>query len=205
MTDGTQEFTPSEIKYLESLPAVERVSHNRIRYTEAFKRDCMRRYAMGESPSRIFRNAGLDSKLIGYKRIERAISRWHRNMVKESERSRAEHDRGRRPGRPRPSGASVHPTVACTDEKGHVHVIPIPDVLPISTTWPNDAVRAADKEGAMATGETFGVTSNDDQSDPAEDVQSAQLRRIAVLERKIECLRSHIDSLEARLDSLAVK
>ena len=36
----------------------------------------MCRYNAGESPSAIFREAGLDPKLIGYKRVERCIARW---------------------------------------------------------------------------------------------------------------------------------
>lgn len=70
------EFTNEEISYLRSLPAVERVTNGRIRYTEQFKRECIRRYLAGESPARIFHDHGLDSSLIGYKRIERCIARW---------------------------------------------------------------------------------------------------------------------------------
>ncbi|KFI99116.1 HTH domain-containing protein [Bifidobacterium stellenboschense] len=73
---GTGTFTNEEIAYLRSLPAVARVSNGRIRYSEAFRRECMRRYHAGESPVRIFRDAGLDASLIGYKRIERCIARW---------------------------------------------------------------------------------------------------------------------------------
>ncbi|MDR1355483.1 MAG: hypothetical protein LBJ43_04425 [Propionibacteriaceae bacterium] len=36
----------------------------------------MTRYQAGEKPSVIFAAAGLDPALIGYKRVERAISRW---------------------------------------------------------------------------------------------------------------------------------
>ena len=36
----------------------------------------MCRYNAGESPSAIFREAGLAPKLIGYKRVERCIARW---------------------------------------------------------------------------------------------------------------------------------
>ena len=36
----------------------------------------MRRYHEGESPTKIFNDAGLYSSLIGYKRIERCIARW---------------------------------------------------------------------------------------------------------------------------------
>lgn len=78
-------FSAREIRYLQSLPAVESVTQNRIRYTERFKRDCMRRYREGESPARIFRSAGLDSSLIGYKRIERCVARWS----KDAERRRS--------------------------------------------------------------------------------------------------------------------
>ena len=73
-------FSSREIHYLESLPAVERIVGDRITYSEGFKRDCVRRYAAGESPSQIFNSAGLDSSLIGYKRIERCIARWKRTI-----------------------------------------------------------------------------------------------------------------------------
>ena len=69
-------FSVREVEYLESLPAVDRVRSGRIVYNDAFKRDCIRRYRNGESPAEIFRSAGLDSALIGYKRIERSIARW---------------------------------------------------------------------------------------------------------------------------------
>ena len=54
-------FTAKTRKYLGSLDAVESV---------------MRRYAEGGSPAAIFREAGLDPKIIGYKRVERCIARW---------------------------------------------------------------------------------------------------------------------------------
>ena len=69
-------FSIREVEYMESLPAVDRVRSGRIVYNDAFKRDCIRRYRNGESPAEIFRSAGLDSALIGYKRIERSIARW---------------------------------------------------------------------------------------------------------------------------------
>ena len=34
------------------------------------------RNAEGGSPAAIFREAGLDPKIIGYKRVERCIARW---------------------------------------------------------------------------------------------------------------------------------
>ncbi|WP_318793190.1 hypothetical protein, partial [Bifidobacterium longum] len=45
---------------------------------DSFKREAVTRYRRGESPVRIFREAGLDPRLIGNKRIERCIARWKR-------------------------------------------------------------------------------------------------------------------------------
>lgn len=83
-------FTAEELRYLRSLPAVVAVSAGRIRYTEAFKRVCMRQYRQGKSPARIFREAGLDSALIGYKRIERCIARWRNIGTEETPEQLAE-------------------------------------------------------------------------------------------------------------------
>ncbi|RSX53482.1 hypothetical protein D2E25_0805 [Bifidobacterium goeldii] len=69
-------FTERQRAYLESLPAVQSVGAKRIRYTEAFRDECLKRYCEGESPAELFREAGLDPKMLGYKRIERAFARW---------------------------------------------------------------------------------------------------------------------------------
>ena len=71
-----REFDDDEIDYLRSLPAVNSVGRNRIRYTDQFREYCMQRYRAGDSPTGIFRDVGLDPALIGYKRIERCIARW---------------------------------------------------------------------------------------------------------------------------------
>lgn len=71
-----REFDDDEIDYLRSLPAVNSVGRNRIRYTGQFREYCMQRYRAGDSPTGIFRDVGLDPSLIGYKRIERCIARW---------------------------------------------------------------------------------------------------------------------------------
>lgn len=70
MIDG--KFTAKERAYLSSLPAVKSVSASHIRYSDRFRVEVMCRYNAGESPSAIFREAGLDPKLIGYKRVEGA-------------------------------------------------------------------------------------------------------------------------------------
>ncbi|WP_338024185.1 hypothetical protein [Bifidobacterium amazonense] len=69
-------FTDEQVTYLNSLPAVQSATANRIEYAADFQRDCMERYGRGESPVKIFRAAGLGPELIGYKRIERCIARW---------------------------------------------------------------------------------------------------------------------------------
>lgn len=74
--DRGREFTGDELDYLRGLPAVERVTPLRIVYTDDFKRACLSRYLMGDSPVRMFREAGLSPELVGYKRIERCFSRW---------------------------------------------------------------------------------------------------------------------------------
>ena len=70
-------FTARERAYLSSLDAVESVDgSSRVHYADWFRDECMRRYRAGEKPTALFREAGLDPKLIGYKRIERAFARW---------------------------------------------------------------------------------------------------------------------------------
>ena len=43
---------------------------------------CVIRYLAGESPTKIFREAGLPPELIGYKRIERSVARWKAAVLK---------------------------------------------------------------------------------------------------------------------------
>lgn len=69
-------FTHAEMQYLSILSAVTHVTSVRITYSDQFREDATRRYLAGESPVKIFRDAGLDPKLVGYKRIERALARW---------------------------------------------------------------------------------------------------------------------------------
>lgn len=84
-------FSVREMDYLRSLPAVARVTPERIFYTESFKRDCVTQWMAGESPVRIFARAGLDSELIGYKRIERCMSRWRSNYLNDILRDSTRH------------------------------------------------------------------------------------------------------------------
>lgn len=69
-------FTQAEVYYLNTLPAVERASADRITYSHDFQVRCMAQYLRGNGPTSIFASAGLDPKIVGGKRIERAIARW---------------------------------------------------------------------------------------------------------------------------------
>lgn len=134
-------FSIREVEYLESLPAVDRVRSGRIVYNDAFKRDCIRRYRNGESPAEIFRSAGLDSALIGYKRIERSIARWKATLG----------DDGARPMVPRPS--SLQPAAAGT-RRSAVVSIPCPPIRTVatgmSTTLPTPCPSARPNRGSRA-------------------------------------------------------
>ena len=70
---GMTGFSDAEMALLSGLDAVAWVTRTRITYTDSFKREAVTRYRRGESPVRIFREAGLDPRLIGNKRIERCM------------------------------------------------------------------------------------------------------------------------------------
>lgn len=75
-------LSSEEIQLLRRLPAVSNVTHTRITYSDVFKQVCTIRYLAGESPTKIFREAGLPPDLIGYKRIERSVARWKEAAIK---------------------------------------------------------------------------------------------------------------------------
>ena len=64
------------------LPAVSNVTRDRITYSDTFRQVCTIRYLAGESPTKIFREAGLPPELVGYKRIERSVARWKDAAIK---------------------------------------------------------------------------------------------------------------------------
>lgn len=73
---GGGTFSDEEVWMLRKLPAVANVTRSRITYSDSFKQICTIRYLAGESPTKIFREAGLSPSIIGYKRIERSVARW---------------------------------------------------------------------------------------------------------------------------------
>lgn len=75
-------FSDEEIQLLRGLPAVSNVTRDRITYSDTFRQVCTIRYLAGESPTKIFREAGLPPELVGYKRIERRVARWKEAAIK---------------------------------------------------------------------------------------------------------------------------
>lgn len=160
-------FSAREIRYLQSLPAVERVTQDRITYTEEFKRDCIRRYNAGESPAQIFRRAGLDSSLVGYKRIERCIARWRLTV------------------KPAPD-----------DEDGESFDVPDDKRWVEPVTPPVDATRRSDPAERDERLVSYDISellkSHDADTDILELIISQQARRIDALEREVEQLRDDL-------------
>ena len=56
---GGGSFSADELQMLRKLPAVANATKDRITYADTFKRVCVIRYLSGESPTKIFREAGL--------------------------------------------------------------------------------------------------------------------------------------------------
>ena len=69
-------FNREEIRELKRNPNVEGVSPTRITYTDRFKAHALASWQAGTPPKKIFEAAGFDVRMIGYKRVERAIARW---------------------------------------------------------------------------------------------------------------------------------
>lgn len=72
------DFTSEQIRILQGNNAVQAVTRTRISYRKWFQVWTIRQDRRGVRPVVIFTDAGLPPKLIGYKRIERCMSRWRR-------------------------------------------------------------------------------------------------------------------------------
>ena len=74
---GRGRLTEEETKLLYENSYVKEVTENKIFFTDDFKNHFIQEYVInGKGPTRIFREAGFDTKILGTKRIERAASRW---------------------------------------------------------------------------------------------------------------------------------
>ena len=71
-------FTDEQMRLLKENDAISEVSRTRIYYREWFQMQAIMKNRLGMGPTRIFTEAGLPPSLVGYKRIERCMSRWRR-------------------------------------------------------------------------------------------------------------------------------
>ncbi|WP_240542092.1 HTH domain-containing protein [Bifidobacterium sp. CP2] len=179
MVSGGGKFSPEEVTYLKSLPAVVEASPKRITYAEAFKRYCIIQYNQGGSPVKLFREAGLDPALIGYKRIERCFARWredYRDLLSDqAEGTSGEEGVGgeRRRWTSRATRGRKTPASFAVDASQRAIVLP------------------------AASGETdvaMGVGGSDDIRDL---LISQQVRRIDELEHKVAMLTAMLDAEKA--------
>lgn len=76
---GRGKLTTEEICLLSQNPNVYDVTEKRIIYTEEFKVHFIEEYLSGKGPTKIFREAGFNPKVLGAKRIERAAARWRKD------------------------------------------------------------------------------------------------------------------------------
>ena len=71
-------FTDEQMRLLKGNDAISEVSRTRIYSREWFQMQAIMKNRLGMGPTRIFTEAGLPPSLVGYKRIERCMSRWRR-------------------------------------------------------------------------------------------------------------------------------
>ena len=71
-------FSTEQVQELSANPYVSKVTNKRVEYSEEFKKLFIERYRLGVQPRDIFKDAGFDVDVLGYKRIERAADRWRK-------------------------------------------------------------------------------------------------------------------------------
>ena len=187
MCDGGGAFGREEVEYLRSLPAVAEATSRRITYSEDFKRACMRRYRNGESPVKMFREAGLDPALIGYKRIERCFARWRKSEEKWVEDDRTD-----------------APTIEVdTDGEPCSHCVKAVEMLdsmavssPVSASVPPPVREADVASKRSAAGNVIREVPAAGQRDTRDLLIYQQVRRIDELERQVNALLAELDDNE---------
>lgn len=97
-------FTPEQVEMLKANPYIDKVSNKAITYSEGYKEHFILELHTGKQPTQIFREAGLDPRIIGRDRI------WNftRRVRKMSERTEGFKDlRSENSGRPRTKERSL--------------------------------------------------------------------------------------------------
>ncbi|WP_313635625.1 HTH domain-containing protein [Exiguobacterium sp.] len=76
-------FTMTQINQLEENPNVTSVSERSIQYTAEFKVKAVRENMEGKEPQQIFMETGFDLTVIGKRKAQSALNRWHQTFRKD--------------------------------------------------------------------------------------------------------------------------
>lgn len=190
MTSGGGTFSPEEIKYLKSLSAVAEATAKRITYTDDFKRYCVVHYNEGASPVRMFREAGLDPALIGYKRIERCLARWRESQdeilnsgnAKAGVENKADSELFR-------SGAAGAPNIPESARAARAWRDSAESSLPAGAGSESDFHVSPERRAII-----FPVSRKEQNNDLRDLLISQQVRRIDELERQVDMLEALLHS-----------
>lgn len=182
MTSGGGTFSPEEIKYLKSLSAVAEATAKRITYTDDFKRYCVVHYNEGASPVRMFREAGLDPALIGYKRIERCLARWRESQDEILNSGNAKAGADSELFR---SGAAGAPNIPESARAARAWRDSAESSLPAGTGSESDFHVSPERRAII-----FPVSRKEQNNDLRDLLISRQVRRIDELERQVDMLEA---------------
>lgn len=182
MTSGGGTFSPEEIKYLKSLSAVAEATAKRITYTDDFKRYCVVHYNEGASPVRMFREAGLDPALIGYKRIERCLARWRESQDEILNSGNAKAGADSELFR---SGAAGAPNIPESARAARAWRDSAESSLPAATGSESDFHVSPERRAII-----FPVSRKEQNNDLRDLLISQQVRRIDELERQVDMLEA---------------
>lgn len=182
MTSGGGTFSPEEIKYLKSLSAVAEATAKRITYADDFKRYCVVHYNEGASPVRMFREAGLDPALIGYKRIERCLARWRESQDEILNSGNAKAGADSELFR---SGAAGAPNIPESARAARAWRDSAESSLPAGTGSESDFHVSPERRAII-----FPVSRKEQNNDLRDLLISQQVRRIDELERQVDMLEA---------------
>lgn len=182
MTSGGGTFSPEEIKHLKSLSAVAEATAKRITYTDDFKRYCVVHYNEGASPVRMFREAGLDPALIGYKRIERCLARWRESQDEILNSGNAKAGADSELFR---SGAAGAPNIPESARAARAWRDSAESSLPAGTGSESDFHVSPERRAII-----FPVSRKEQNNDLRDLLISQQVRRIDELERQVDMLEA---------------
>lgn len=78
-------FTLEQQELLGINPNIEKISEKSITYKDTFKLMAIEEYAMGKTPSEIFKQAGINPEIIGVKNPTRCLERWKKSYFKQGD------------------------------------------------------------------------------------------------------------------------